>query len=80
MASPRRCPRRCIQTYGSGDHSGGDDSGPGGGGDDNGQGDDQNENNQACTTANLTPGASVGAAELRISSDGSVWQRFDLIS
>ncbi len=74
---------------GGGDHGGngsGDNqssgSGNQSGGDDNGQGDDQNENenNQACATANLRPGASVGGAELRISSDGSVWEKIDLIS
>jgi hypothetical protein len=67
---------------GGGDHSGSGDNG-GSGGDDQGsgdddQGDDQGENNQ-CTTADLTPGAFVRGAELRISSAGEVWDKVDLI-
>lgn len=62
---------------GNGDHnaSGGDDNA--GGGDDNGQGDDENAQN--CTMANLSHGAFVRGAELRISSAGAVWDKVDLI-
>ena len=66
---------------GSGDNGGqnsGDDHGDQGDqGDDNDQ-DDQAQ--QACTTANLTQGASVRGAELKISSAGAVWDKVDLIS
>lgn len=46
------------------------------------QAEEQNENeNEAgnnCSTANLTPGAVVREAELRISSAGSVWNKVEL--
>jgi len=61
----------------SGQNSGGDHGDQGDQGDDNDQ-DDQGQ--QACTTANLTPGASVRGAELKISSAGAVWDKVDLIS
>jgi hypothetical protein len=63
---------------GGGDHSGSGDDG-GSGGDDQGDGDDQGENNPSCTTADLTPGAFVRGAELKISSAGAVWEKVDLI-
>jgi hypothetical protein len=65
---------------GSGDNGGsdhGDRGDRGDQGDDNGQ-DEQGE--QACTTASLTPGASVRGAELKISSAGAVWDKVDLMS
>ncbi len=67
---------------GDGGQSGGD--GPGdqnGGGGDNGNdgGDDQGEG-QSCSTANLTSGAVVLGAELRIDSSGAVWEKIELQS
>jgi hypothetical protein len=52
-----------------------------GGGDDNGNdgGDDQGEG-QSCSTANLTSGAVVLGAELRIDSSGAVWEKIELQS
>jgi hypothetical protein len=71
-----------------------DDGGPGGGdnsgdngdrgdqGDNNGdQGDDNGDQQQnpSCSTADLKQGATVLAAELRISSDGAVWKKIELM-
>jgi hypothetical protein len=62
----------------SGEHGGGDNHN-GSGGEDNGGGEDQGEQNQNCTSANLMTGATVGAAELRLSSAASTWEKVDLI-
>lgn len=60
------------QSSGSNESGGGDQSGEDNGG--------ENENgNAACTTANLTPGTVVQAAELRISSTGSAWEKVELV-
>lgn len=40
----------------------------------------EQEGNQACSTANLTPGTMVKEAELRISSSGKTWEKVELIS
>jgi hypothetical protein len=63
---------------------GGDDNDRG---DDNGndQGDNDNDNdndkaNEMCTTADLTKGAVVQKAELRITSAGGVWDEVELVS
>jgi hypothetical protein len=65
---------------GPGDDQGGDNS-PG---DDNGQGDDdqgEDQNQQQnCSTADLTPGAVVHEAELRIGSTGATWKKVELVS
>jgi len=67
---------------GHGDNGGGDDNGRGDDqGDDNGNDDNDNdEANEMCTTADLTPGATVQKAELRISSAGAVWDEVELVS
>jgi hypothetical protein len=66
---------------GGGDNSGGqggDDQGEDNqGGDDQGE-DDQGEDNQQCSTADLTQGAVVIGAELRISSAGASWDKVEL--
>lgn len=74
-----------VQSDDQGGNSSGDDSGEQAGGNDQGedggaaQGDDQGEDQGAtCTTADLTPGRSVLGAELRISSDGNVWDKVEL--
>lgn len=69
-------------------HEDGDRGGDGssGDGDHNGGGEDQNENDAAgenemengCSSANLTPGAVVREAALRISNAGTVWTRVEL--
>ena len=63
------------QSSGSGwqGHDGTWSDGGGGpnGGDDQGPGDDNQA--QSCATGNLTPGAVVKAAELRLSGAGAVW-------
>ncbi len=68
------------------DDGGGDNSGPGGGddhGDDQGddQGDDDNEDQQQadCTTAKLTPGATVGEAELKATAAGLVFREIEIV-
>lgn len=59
------------------------DHGPGGGDDNGDQGDDNgdqgnaNNNDATCT---ITPGMAVSKAELRITSDGAVWDEVELIS
>jgi hypothetical protein len=74
---------------GSGDQGdqSGDQGGPSGGGNDQGdQGDDDNgdgdngDGGQSCGTANLTPGAVVLGAELKISSAGATWSQVELMS
>jgi hypothetical protein len=75
---------------GSGDQSSGDNQSSGGDqgdqndqNDQNDQGDDQGEDQgaqQNCTTANLTPGAVVHEASLRIGGSGSTWQKVELVS
>jgi hypothetical protein len=67
-----------------GDNDRGDNNDRGG---DNDRGDDQGDNdndndeaNEMCTTADLTPGAVVQDAELRISSAGAVWDEVELVS
>jgi hypothetical protein len=84
---------RSMSTFHGDDHGGGDNSGPGGGdnsgpgggddrgdrGDDRGDRNDQGEEHQNCNTADLTPGAMVGGAELRLSSTGASWDKVDLI-
>jgi len=69
---------------GSGDQSGSNDQSSGsedqGGGDDQNEGNDQEDENNACTTSNLTPGAAVSGAELRITSSGNVWKDVELAS
>lgn len=59
---------------GSGDQSGDGDRG--------GSGDDGGEDNApeagTCSMSNLTPGAMVREAELRVSSTGSVWTKVEL--
>lgn len=80
--APEQSPARHMDT----DRRGGD--GPGDRGDDNGPGDDQGEEDQGgdqnehnnCSTADLTPGAVVHEAELRIDSAGSVWKKVELVS
>jgi len=61
----------------SGEHSSpvAHESSDGGGGDD---GDDGGASS-SCTTAALVPGAVVGAAELKISAAGAVWDKVELI-
>jgi hypothetical protein len=63
---------------GSGDNdaneSQGDDQG-----DQNDQGEDQGAQ-QSCSTANLTPGAVVHEASLRIGGSGAAWQKVELVS
>jgi hypothetical protein len=59
---------------GGGDNDRGDDRG-----DDNGD-NDNDEANEMCTTADLTPGAMVQKAELRISNAGAVWEEVELVS
>jgi hypothetical protein len=52
-------------------------------GDQNNQGDDQGEDQgaqQNCSTANLTPGAVVHEASLRIGGSGAAWQKVELVS
>jgi hypothetical protein len=67
------------------------EDGDGGGGDQSGDGensaseDDQAQENEnaaenSCSAANLTPGAVVHEAELRITSAGSVWSKVELVS
>ena len=64
------------------DQSGGGDSSSGSG--DSSQGDDQGEgtdsSSQNCDTSSLTPGATVQAAELEVSSAGAAWDKVDLMS
>ncbi len=63
----------------TGSHQGhGDDNGQG---DDDNEGDDNNAGNQAsmCTTADLTVGAVVHSAELKITSAGAVFKEIELI-
>jgi hypothetical protein len=59
-----------------GDNDQGDDQGDDQGGNDN----DLDEANEMCTTADLTPGAVVQKAELRISGAGAVWDEVELVS
>jgi hypothetical protein len=77
QSSPRRMDTDRRGGDGPGDR--GDDNGPGDDqrGDD--QGEDQNEGNN-CSTADLTPGAVVHEAELRIDSAGAVWKKVELVS
>jgi hypothetical protein len=35
---------------------------------------------QNCDTSALTPGASVHEAELRLSGDGAIWDRVELVA
>jgi hypothetical protein len=62
----------------SNDQSQGDE---GGGDDEEGQqgteGHDQSQ--QSCTTAALVPGAVVGEAELKLSGEGAVWEKVELL-
>lgn len=53
----------------------GDNNAGGQGDDDQGQGDDDNNNNSMCSSSDLTAGAPVQAAELRVSSAGAVWDK-----
>jgi hypothetical protein len=59
------------------DHGGGDGPGDNGGGDDENGGD---EGNQNCSVNDLTPGAMVLGAELRIGSAGAIWDKVELAS
>lgn len=67
---------------GSGDDHRSGDGHRGGGdqGDDEGRGDDgdEPEDDQACSMADLTPGASVHEAELGVSGAGAVWRTVEL--
>lgn len=62
---------------GSSSNSGDDNGGGSGSGDDNGGGDD---GNQMCSTASLTPGTPVAAANLEITSAGASWDKVELIT
>jgi len=58
------------------DNGRGDDQG-----DDNGNDSDNDEANRMCTSADLTPGAVVQEAELRISTAaGAVWDKVELVT
>ena len=61
---------------------GGDNGGSGDGGDHGGQGpgDDDNGNQNNCSSADLTQGAMVAGAELKITSSGNVWDKVELIT
>jgi hypothetical protein len=61
------------------DRGRGDNGGDNERGDDNGD-NDNDEANQMCTTADLTPGAIVQKAELRISGAGAVWDEVELVT
>lgn len=61
-----------------GDNNASDDDG--GNGDDNGGNGDGDNGAQMCSTASLTPGASVADAVLEISSSGAVWKKVELIT
>jgi hypothetical protein len=67
------------QAQGSGDQSGEDQ---GDAAEQNDQAENENENDpgeeNACATSSLTPGTVVRAAELRISSSGSLWKQLEL--
>jgi hypothetical protein len=69
---------------GSGDDnqgSGDDNQGSGGDDQNEGQGEDQNENEaNNCSTSNLTAGAVVHEATVRIGGSGAVWQKVELVS
>lgn len=67
---------------GGGDNQGSSSGHDQGSGDDDGQGDDdanENQNNQACpSAANLQTTTNVTGAELKISSDGAVWEKINV--
>ena len=67
---------------GDGRGEGDNDRGDNDRGDDNGNNDNDNDNdaNQMCTTGDLTPGAIVQHAKLRISSAGAVWDEVELVT
>jgi hypothetical protein len=89
-------PEQSSTTHEDGDGGGGDQSSgdnEGTGGNDQGdndqneaQGEDQNEDqnegeaNNNCSTSNLTSGAVVHEASLRIGGSGAVWQKVELVS
>jgi hypothetical protein len=60
------------------DHSSGDASDEDGS-DDQGSGDDEQSAPQSCTKADLVHGATVGEAELSLSSAGAVWEKVEII-
>ena len=67
--------------HGSGSGDNGDRGDDNNRGDDNDQGDDNdNDDNDMrnCDTSALTPGAMVQEAELRLSSNGAIWDRVEL--
>ena len=51
------------------------EDGDGGSGSGSGSGENGGGNEENCSTANLTPGAVVQEAELRVSSAGANWER-----
>ena len=69
------------------DHGGGGDNGDNNDqgdnndhGDNNDQGDNDDNNAQNCSTADLTPGAVVHEAELRLSGAGATWDKVELVT
>jgi hypothetical protein len=62
-------------TQGGGSQDGDDQGSPDQGNPDQGN----QEEEESCSTTALVPGASVGEAELRVSSSASVWEKVDLI-
>jgi hypothetical protein len=75
-------PEDTQTTSEDGDSGGGDQSGDGdnSGSDDNQAQENESDAESSCSTANLTPGAVIHEAELRITSAGSVWSKVDLVS
>jgi hypothetical protein len=79
-------PEQSSRMHEDGDRGG--DNGPGDRGDDQGPGDDRGDNDQGedqnvqnnCSTADLTPGAVVHEATLRIGGSGATWDKVELVS
>jgi hypothetical protein len=74
-------PEHSSTTHEDGDGGGGDQGSGDDNRGDNDQGEDNNEDQQMnCSTSNLTPGAVVHEASLRIGGSGAVWQKVELVS
>lgn len=65
-------------TSGSDQSTTDDDQSTSTGGDDQGSGEDDQGSSGDCSSSNLTRGATISAAELRISGAGNVWEKVEL--